>query len=532
MAAGVLLASYDFMVPQYQRGYSWGEEQYKDFWSDLTKAHEGDYYFLGMVVLSEPDLEKKNKKIENICKDIYSRKQVVDGQQRMITLSLLAAAIYRKSLEIGRKQLANRVYSDFMRSIDYETDNSKPKIFLIDEKENDVFQKILDGGDVGLIESQLGGDNRGGVKNILNAFNFFKKSLDDYLFGDDFKKLGSWVEFLKSNVYFVVFKHPNTASAYKAFEILNNRGLDLSIVDLLKNFVLGKSGDDHDEVYEKWKLIINEIGYYGDGIVTQYIRHVLTVEHGYILPSDLYSVIENDENFNSLNFVKMLESKLPIYLQMLDPARGGPADELELSYYATFKYLDLISIRALLLGLNNREDKFAILDNLLKISVKRMSSGVFGTGNVERKISDLAKLASSDVTTDVILNKLNELDYSVEYFIKNISGDRRLKKNLITYLRKSFLINKTLVDPDDAAIVYISEKDSLNVSDELKYSIGNTILLNSSRTIKTLYLQRVGNGTIPSYEKTEILDRLNNWGDADVIYYNNMIIEKISKIWG
>lgn len=531
MTAGVLLASYEFMVPQYQRGYSWGEDQYKDFWSDLTKSHDGDYYFLGMIVLSEPDLEKKNKNLEAICKDIYSRKQVVDGQQRMITFSLLTAAIYRKALEIGRNQLANRVYSDFMKAIDYETDQVKPKIFLVDEKENFVFQSIIDGKEIQSIENDIAGDNRGGVRNMINAFIFFKKSLDDYLLGDDFKKLGSWVEFLKSNLYFVVFKHPNTASAYKAFEILNNRGLDLSIVDLLKNFVLGKSGINHDEVYEKWKNIVYEIGYYGDGVVTQFIRHVLTLSKGYILPSELYAAIENDENFDSLNFVNDLESKLPNYLQMLDPARGGPAEEAELKYYSSFKYLDLVSIRALLLALHHRGDKYIILEELLKISVKRMSSGVFGTGNVERKISDLARMVSADNHIREILSKLSELNYSNEYFIKNISGDRRLKKNLITYLRKSFLLGETLVDPDDAVVVYISEKDSLNVSEGLKYSIGNTLLLNSNKNVKSLYLQNVGNGVLPSYEEIDILNRIGDWSDSDVEYYNNIIIQKISKIW-
>lgn len=531
MTAGVLLASYEFMVPQYQRGYSWGEDQYKDFWNDLTKSHDGDYYFLGMIVLSEPDMKKNNENVEAICKDIYSRKQVVDGQQRMITFSLLTAAIYRKALEIGRNQLANRVNSDFMKAIDYETDEVKPKIFLIDEKENFVFQAIIDGKDISLIEDEIGGDNRGGVRNMINAFSFFKKSLDEYLLGDDFKKLGSWVEFLKSNLYFVVFKHPNTASAYKAFEILNNRGLDLSIVDLLKNFVLGKSGINHDEVYAKWKKIVYEIGYYGDGVVTQFIRHVLTLSQGYILPSELYASIENDKNFNSLDFVNNLESKLPVYLQMLDAARGGPAEENELKYYSSFNYLDLVSIRALLLGLQNRNDKYEVLSDLLKIAIKRMSSGVFGTGNVERKISELARMAYSNVSTKDILDKLNELNYSNDYFIRNISGDRRLKKNLITYLRKSFLIGETLVDPDDAVVVYVSEKDSLNVSDSLKYSIGNTLLLNSSKNVKSLYLQNIGNGTIPIYEMTDVLDRLSNWSDADVEYYNNLIISKISSIW-
>jgi uncharacterized protein with ParB-like and HNH nuclease domain len=77
--AGALLSSSIFEVPQFQREYSWQEDQVSDFWSDLSKGLDSESYFLGLVILT----------------DEGGRKHVVDGQQRLITLSLLERYLFR-----------------------------------------------------------------------------------------------------------------------------------------------------------------------------------------------------------------------------------------------------------------------------------------------------------------------------------------------------------------------------------------------------------------------------------------------------
>lgn len=75
--AGQLFSGSTFVVPPYQREYAWGTEQVKEFWGDLQGAVESEEYFLGLIILTEED----------------ERRHIVDGQQRLLTLTLLANAL-------------------------------------------------------------------------------------------------------------------------------------------------------------------------------------------------------------------------------------------------------------------------------------------------------------------------------------------------------------------------------------------------------------------------------------------------------
>lgn len=94
-----------FEVPPFQREYSWQEDEVRDFFRDIRGSLDHDSYFLGLVILTDDD----------------KRKQIVDGQQRIVTLSLLAAALFHEAKRRGRSALADRLQADFLKSIDYET---------------------------------------------------------------------------------------------------------------------------------------------------------------------------------------------------------------------------------------------------------------------------------------------------------------------------------------------------------------------------------------------------------------------------
>jgi hypothetical protein len=142
--AGALLSSSIFEVPQFQREYSWQDDEVADFWNDLSKGLDSESYFLGLIILT----------------DEGGKKHVVDGQQRLITLSLLANAIYFEAQSRGRAALADRIRADFLRSIDYDSDETNPRVVLSDEDDNRTFQLILD---TGLLEAQVRGEKYGRV---------------------------------------------------------------------------------------------------------------------------------------------------------------------------------------------------------------------------------------------------------------------------------------------------------------------------------------------------------------------------------
>jgi len=129
--AGALLSSSTFEVPKFQREYSWQSDEVADFWNDLRNNIDSETYFLGLIILTDQD----------------GRKHVVDGQQRILTLSLLANAIYHEALSRGRRALADRIQADFLHSIDYDSDKTAPRVVLSDNADNATFQELLATGE-------------------------------------------------------------------------------------------------------------------------------------------------------------------------------------------------------------------------------------------------------------------------------------------------------------------------------------------------------------------------------------------------
>jgi uncharacterized protein with ParB-like and HNH nuclease domain len=143
--AGAVFSANTFIVPKFQREYSWQDDEVVELWDDLSTNLDADAYFLGLIILTAED----------------KRKTVVDGQQRLITLTLLAIALYYEAIRRDRSALAERIQSTFLRSINYETDATDPRVELSDKNDNSTLQFILDHGESPIkqqrkIASQLG----------------------------------------------------------------------------------------------------------------------------------------------------------------------------------------------------------------------------------------------------------------------------------------------------------------------------------------------------------------------------------------
>ena len=219
--AGELFSSNTFEVPQFQREYSWQADEVEEFWGDLSGHIDTTSYFLGLVILT----------------DEKDRKLVVDGQQRLLTLTLLANALYYEATNRGRKALADRIQSDFLRSINYETDETNPRMILSDRVDNETFQHILNTGQVPVV----GEDVDSVSARLIASYEQLQSKLNGCLRHDAFRLLGKWTDFITNRLYFAVFVHQDASSAYQVFEVINTRGRELTTADLLKNYVLSQT---------------------------------------------------------------------------------------------------------------------------------------------------------------------------------------------------------------------------------------------------------------------------------------------------
>ena len=430
-----------FEIPHYQREYSWLDDEVSDFWMDLRNALEEESYFLGLVILTEEG----------------EAKQVVDGQQRILTLTLLAAALYHEAVAGGRKALAERIQADFLRSIDYETDETNPRVTLSDKSDNETLQKILVNGEVtgGAAETEESLSAR-----MQRAFEYLRVNLKDDLKQDPFKRLGVWTDFITNKLYFAVFTHPDPASAYRVFEVINTRGLELTTADLLKNYILSQTPKPNRETrYSEWQSMARQFSASGASNFVQFIRHAVTVDAGHILPKDLYDFLAQRLTHSSRSaptpnqLMATLQNNLPLYMQMVDPSLPGPACSETLKVFASLNSLGVISVRPILLAIAATDNSIDGMRYILKLVVRRMVVGNLGTGNVERKFGEAARLVKELGSWRAAERELSELNPSAEDFHFQIHR-RSFNKSVMSFLRHS-IVETTITPAMPGTLHYI-----------------------------------------------------------------------------
>ena len=475
--AGALLSASTFEIPPFQREYSWENDEISDFWNDLRNALGDQWYFLGLIILT----------------DSKGRKQVVDGQQRLLTLTLFAAALYHEAVKHGRKALAEKIQSDFLRSIDYATDETRPRVILSDNADNVTFQMILDAGSV----QAVGEVDLDSISQKLgSAFKFLRDKLREDLAVDPFKKLGLWTDFITNNLYFAVFLHPDTSSAYRVFEVINTRGRELTTADLLKNFVLSQTRpDERDGRYRQWQAISRQFSVNGGASsFVQYIRHVVTVQSGHILPKDLFDFLAQRRHHGDRvaptpdQLMDLLEGNLPLYMQMIDPTLAGPAEPEALRIFSALNSLGVISVRPILLAMAGLPNSLEGMRYVLRLVVRRIVVANLGTGNVERRFGEAAKHVRESGNWGVIEDDLRDLNPLKQEFVDQLAK-RSYNKGVLAFVRKSVLANTDT--PDTGGVLHFimprTTPPWIEFSDEdasfWGSTIGNTFLSGLDRRV-------------------------------------------------
>jgi len=515
-----------FEVPQFQREYSWARDEVADFWNDLQGSLEADSYFLGLVILT----------------DRPERKFVVDGQQRLITLTLLAAAIYFEARK-NRKALAERVQADFIRSIDYDTDKTNPRLILSDESDNLTFQTIIDTGEP---PSGFYVDDDSVSRHMVDSYDFLREQLRKDLKSDPFKRLGKWADFLTNRLYFAVFIHPDASSAYQVYEVINTRGKELTTADLLKNYVLSQTADSgRAALYKQWKEIARQFSDDGASFV-QYIRHAVTVESGHILPKDLFGFLAGRvKHFDRKppsppQLMKLLERHLPLYRQMMDPTLPGPARPEALGIFSALNSLGVIAVRPILLAAATGSDPLSGMRYVLRLVVRRIVVGSLGTGNIERRFGEAARSVFESGSWKTLRRDLSDLIPEKDDFVDRVCK-RSFKKGVLVFLRRS-IIAKSITPDEEGTLHFVwtpqfSSWRGMSEEDGSYWgaTVGNTFL-------STLHKRPSDADTWAGFKRSMLpsaingewsgrLEKIKEWDASAVETVGSSLAETAGEIW-
>ncbi len=234
-----------FTVPPYQRPYAWENEQVRELLTDVSSALDDALatkdpvtYFLGSIVL--------------IKKPGAPNADVVDGQQRLTTLTILFAVL--RDLSDGKTAIKRHSYICEEGDPDKGT---KDRYRLTPRRQDADFFKLHVQAE-GTTQNLTGeeGESRSQRLMTSNAF-FFREQLRKW----DAAKRDDLFAFLVQRCYLVVISVANVETAHRVFTVLNARGLDLTATDILKAGLLDRVASENEEKFaNEWEAFETALG--------------------------------------------------------------------------------------------------------------------------------------------------------------------------------------------------------------------------------------------------------------------------------
>lgn len=391
---GHVLADKRLAVPRYQRPYAWTQKHANDLYIDIADAmSRGEpEYFLGSIVTIGSGAE---------------RLEVVDGQQRLATVTILLAAIRDYFYTSGDQNRASDVEIDYLFRRHTRTQEVIPYLQL-NETDHEFFRRRVltrpDNPDrAGLVLS------RESFKRIDEAAALAADRVQVIAKGtnDPTEKLLDWADYLRDKAKIIVVRVRDDANAFTIFETLNDRGLALAITDLIKNMLFSRARHRIEEVQQRWMVVTGVLEPLGDeDIVLNFIRHYWLSLHGVTRKDDLFLSIRKQINGVQpvVDFADALQRNAPLYEAIVSPDVNtwNRFSEDALGYMNLLNLLGMVQIRPLLLAMM---DKFpeAEVNNAMKYavswSVRFLTVGGLGGGTLENHYSGRARDIRDGVIT-------------------------------------------------------------------------------------------------------------------------------------
>ncbi|MCH9758570.1 MAG: DUF262 domain-containing HNH endonuclease family protein [Proteobacteria bacterium] len=255
---------FDYHIPSYQRPYAWEVDQVSELFDDLydfQKTEDEEGYFLGSIVLI-----KKEDKPDS---------EVIDGQQRLTTLTILLATLASQLNGNDQETIQKYIIEPGNKFQELE---AKPRLTLR-ERDKEFFKQYVQNlafDDLLKIDKK-NLDNESQINIQANSKYFIDRIKKE--FSSDVEGINNFVKFLLNRCFLVTVSTPSQQSAFRVFSVMNSRGLDLQDTDIIKADVIGKiSPEQQDEYNKRWEGIEINLGRDEFNKLFSYIRMIYAKE--------------------------------------------------------------------------------------------------------------------------------------------------------------------------------------------------------------------------------------------------------------
>jgi uncharacterized protein with ParB-like and HNH nuclease domain len=256
-----------YKIPRYQREYMWGKSEWEQFFDDILDNDDG--YFIGSIIC----INRSSNTLD------IQELELVDGQQRLTTLSLMLAAIYSELIkETLNDYQKNELYNLKRKLVLKKNEDQIRVVPQIQNKNKEDYRAVL--SEAGILQFKGDIAANAGNRRLFKAYRFFQHKVEELPMKSG-SKANDIIEFLDKiyDAILVKIEVSSASDAYTLFESLNNRGIPLTPVDLIKNKLLSSLEEpDSSQIdlhYEKWNRLL---GHLGDDYAVQerFFRHYYT----------------------------------------------------------------------------------------------------------------------------------------------------------------------------------------------------------------------------------------------------------------
>ena len=535
-----------FSIPVYQRDYNWQEKQCQRLFKDILQTGKNEKvssYFLGSIVYIHDGIYGVGEK----------EFHVIDGQQRMTTLTLLFLAIYFKLKGTILAKDADKIYNQYVVNPYSE---KEIKLKLLPPEENLYILNKISHNKFNELEAFQD-------RNMLKNYLFFEKELENLSF-DDMKHLSNGIEKL---IYIDIALEKGKDDPQKIFESLNSTGLDLSQGDLIRNYILMdlERGEQNRIYKEIWIPIENNCKVSDGSEITSYvsdfIRDYLTLKTEKISSKPkvfetfkAYYEKENDEKLEDMK--KYSEA----YSYIIKPILEKDKDiQRELDY---LKSLDKTVINTFLIGiLKDYKDNILEKDELVNMlillqsylwrryitekptnALNKIFQGMYGkisrSGNYYENLVDV--LMAEDFPTD------EELESALK--LKNVYKDKEklnyvFKKlenynhnELIDFENEKITIEHIFPQKPNKAWKENYSDNELEQMISFKDTISNLTLTGSNSNLSNKAFHEKRDDEVHGYKNSKLymnkyLGRLEEWNLLSMEARFESLYDDIIKIW-
>jgi len=490
-----------YRIPRFQRDYSWTEDEWEDLWVDILgtiKPGGESAHYMGYLVLQSSD----DKTFD-----------VIDGQQRLTTLSLIVLATLRNMQRLideqkdsdRNKQRLDQIRQTYIGYLDPVTLVSRSKLSL--NRNNDNYYQTY----IVTLDRLPQRGFKASEHSLRKAFEWYEKRVRDYVrqLGDqdEGKALAQLIDTMSDRLLFTVISVTDELNAYKVFETLNARGVRLSATDLLKNYlfsVLHRDGQHEHEMKnleDRWESMVGRLG---SESFPDFLRVHWNSRRTFVRQTDLFKTIRSQIAGRDTVFqlIREMEEDMDTYLGLSQPENSGWLPALK-GYANDLRMFNVRQPYPLILAVKRRfseSDFETLLRSCVMISFRYNVIGSQPTSEQERVYNQVASKVSDGTHPNLaaVLNGMTTIyptddsfrtAFSEKIIKTTQSRNRRVVRYILCLLEKQVSGTDLDFDSDTFNIEHVLPQNPQQgwqafpeeETESYVYRLGNMTLLRNSQ---------------------------------------------------